>query len=51
MSSAYYGPGGSNPFRPDGELSKDAENIVSAIRNGTLNEVREATSTVTLNVK
>jgi hypothetical protein len=39
-TSAYYGSGEANPFRPDGELSKEAEGIVSAIKNGTLNEVR-----------
>ena len=38
-SSAYFGSGSANPFRPDGDLSKEADGIVSAVKNGTLNEV------------
>ena len=38
-SSAYVGSGSANPFRPDGDLSKEADGIVSAVKNGTLNEV------------
>jgi len=41
-SSAYFGTGSANPFRPDGDLSKEADGIVSAVKNGTLNEVSAA---------
>ena len=47
-SSAYFGTGPANPFRPDGDLSKEADGIVSAVKNGTLNEVCPAVALVSL---